>query len=72
MVAFVTALAAHGRALKPGLLIVPQNAEELLDDAAYRALIDGIAKEDLLFGDGRSKHPNPQEVIDTRSVTSRR
>jgi endo-alpha-1,4-polygalactosaminidase (GH114 family) len=54
------------------LLIVPQNAEELLDDAAYRAVIDGIAKEDLLFGDGRSKHSNPQEVIEARSVTSRR
>src|SRR5262245_16390816 len=64
MIAFVTALAAQARALKPGFLVVPQNAEELLEDAPYRDLIDGIAKEDLLFGDGRSKYPNPQKVID--------
>jgi cysteinyl-tRNA synthetase, unknown class len=65
MIAFVQALAAHARSLKPGFLVVPQNAEELLEDAGYRALIDGIAKEDLLFGDSRSKHPNAPDVIDT-------
>ena len=46
------------RALKPGFLVVPQNGEELLEDAGYRATIDAIAKEDLLFGDGRPKRPN--------------
>jgi cysteinyl-tRNA synthetase len=65
MIAFVTALAGHARARRPGFLVVPQNAEELLDDASYRALIDGIAKEDLLFGDGRSKYPNRPEVTAT-------
>jgi cysteinyl-tRNA synthetase, unknown class len=65
MIAFVKALAAHARSLKPGFLIVPQNGEELLEEAGYRAAIDGIAKEDLLFGAGRSKHPNSQEQIDT-------
>jgi cysteinyl-tRNA synthetase, unknown class len=64
MIAFVKALAAHARSLKPGFLIVPQNGEELLEEAGYRAVIDGIAKEDLLFGDGRSKHPNSQKIID--------
>ncbi len=65
MIAFVKALAAHARSLRPGFLVVPQNGEELLEDAGYRAVIDGIAKEDLLFGAGRSKHPNSQEQIDT-------
>ena len=65
MIAFVKALAAHARSLKPGFLIVPQNGEELLEEAGYRAVVDGIAKEDLLFGAGRSKHPNKQEQIDT-------
>ena len=51
MIAFVQALAARARALKPGFLIVPQNAEELLTDQAYRAVIDGLGKEDLLFGE---------------------
>jgi cysteinyl-tRNA synthetase len=65
MIVFVKALAAHARSLEPGFLIVPQNGEELLEDAGYRAMIDAIAKEDLLFGAGRSKHPNSQEQIDT-------
>jgi cysteinyl-tRNA synthetase len=66
MIAFVTALAAHARALKPGFLVVPQNGEELLDDAAYRATIDAIAKEDLLFGDARPKRPNkPERIADS-------
>jgi len=65
MSAFVKALAAHARLLEPGFLIVPQNGEELLGEADYRAVIDAIAKEDLLFGDGRSKHPNAQARIDT-------
>jgi cysteinyl-tRNA synthetase, unknown class len=64
MIVFIKALAAHARSLKPGFLVVPQNGEELLEDAGYRAVIDGIAKEDLLFGAGRSKHPNSQEQID--------
>jgi cysteinyl-tRNA synthetase len=41
MIALVKALAERARALKPGFLIVPQNAEELLADADYRAAIDG-------------------------------
>jgi cysteinyl-tRNA synthetase len=66
MIAFVASLAAHARTLRPGFLVVPQNAEELLDDASYRATIDAIAKEDLLFGDGRAKRPNkPDRIADT-------
>jgi cysteinyl-tRNA synthetase, unknown class len=64
MIAFVKALAAHARSLRPGFLIVPQNGEELLEEAGYRAVIDAIAKEDLLFGAGRSKHPNSQQQTD--------
>ena len=66
MIAFVASLAAHARTLRPGFLVVPQNAEELLDDAGYRATIDAIAKEDLLFGDGRAKRPNkPDRIADS-------
>lgn len=63
MVAFVEAIAVRARSRNPDFLVVPQNAEELLDEAGYRAAIDGIAKEDLLFGDGRSKRPNTPERI---------
>ncbi len=41
MIAFVKALAAHARVAQAGFLVVPQNAEELLDEAGYRAVIDG-------------------------------
>ena len=52
MVAFVRELAAAARSRDPGFLVVAQNAEEMLTDRAYRAVIDGVAKEDLLFGVG--------------------
>jgi cysteinyl-tRNA synthetase len=64
MIAFVKALAAHARARKPGFLVVPQNAEELLTDAAYRAAIDGLGKEDLLFGESKNGRPNDPQSIE--------
>jgi len=64
MIAFVKAIAERARVLKPGFLVVPQNAETLLADASYRAVIDGIGKEDLLFGYDESQQPNdPKSVV---------
>ena len=63
MIAFVKKLAEHARARKPGYLIVPQNAEELLTDSSYRAVIDGLGKEDLLYGEIKDKQPNQPEQI---------
>jgi cysteinyl-tRNA synthetase len=63
MIAFVKAMAERARVLKPGFLVVPQNAEALLADASYRAVIDGIGKEDLLFGDDVSQQPNDPKSI---------
>jgi cysteinyl-tRNA synthetase, unknown class len=63
MIAFVQALAARARVLKPGFLIVPQNAEELLTDQPYRAVIDGLGKEDLLFGEIKEQEPNTPQSI---------
>ena len=51
MVGFVEAISRWAKAEKPGFLIVPQNAEELLQSARYRTAIDGLGKEDFLFGD---------------------
>jgi cysteinyl-tRNA synthetase, unknown class len=63
MIAFVRALAERARALKPGFFIVPQNGEGLLTDASYRAVIDGLGKEDLLFGEIKDKQRNSAESI---------
>lgn len=51
MVALVQSLSRWSKQQQPGFLIVPQNGEELLASADYRAAIDGIGKEDFFFGD---------------------
>jgi cysteinyl-tRNA synthetase len=66
MIAFVKAVAAHARLRQPGFLIVPQNGEELLADASYRATVDGAGKEDLLFGEMRAGRANTPEDIRTK------
>jgi cysteinyl-tRNA synthetase len=68
MIAFVKALAARARALKPEFLIVPQNAEALLADPSYRAIIDGLGKEDLLFGEDVNQQPNDPKSIASNVV----
>lgn len=58
MVSFVSRLSAWAKGQRPDFLIVPQNGEELLADAGYRAAIDGLGKEDLFFGDHGNDRPN--------------
>jgi cysteinyl-tRNA synthetase, unknown class len=50
MITHVSDLAATARRIKPGFLVIPQNAEALLSDPAYRLMIDGLGKESLLHG----------------------
>lgn len=68
MRAFVARIAGRGRAARPGFLVVPQNGEELLADAAYRALIDGLGKEDLFFGDPKDKVANSPATVARRTA----
>ena len=49
MIDFVADLAATARALKPGFIIIAQNAEDLLEDRRYRRTVDAVAKEELFF-----------------------
>jgi cysteinyl-tRNA synthetase len=58
MAQLIARVAEHARHLNPKSLVVMQNAEELLEDAAVFDAIDGIAKEDLLFGVRRAEEPN--------------
>jgi cysteinyl-tRNA synthetase, unknown class len=66
MVGFVQRLADHAHRLNPAFLVVMQNAEELVSSKSLLARLDGIAKEDLLFGvdNGEGANP-PQMVLDT-------
>ncbi len=50
MIAFVKSIASHTKARDPGFLIVMQNAESLLEHEDLLAAIDGVAKEELVYG----------------------
>ena len=65
MVQFVTALSRYARKLKPGFAILPQNGEDLLLEPGYLAAIDGIAKEDLLYGHPNEGQPNAAAGVAT-------
>lgn len=72
MIRFVGELAKTGRARDDEFLIIAQNAEELLDDAGYRGVIDAIAKEDLLYGlEGTGKRNGADEVAFSESQLQR-
>lgn len=58
MTALVGMISTYAKARRPGFLIVPQNAEELLASAAYRRAIDAIGKEDLFYGISHSEDEN--------------
>ncbi len=63
MIRFVTELAAMGRKLKPGFLVIGQNAEDLLRFKRYRRVLDGLGKEDLLYGGGGTGVRNKADEI---------
>lgn len=64
MVDFVVRLSEWSKAARPGFLIMPQNGEELLADSRYRRAIDGIGKEDMLYGDRGNDAANVPERIE--------
>ena len=63
MIEFVKELAATGRRWKPGFIVIPQNAEHLLSDRSYRNAIDGLGKEDMLFGTAGTDKRNVEKEI---------
>jgi cysteinyl-tRNA synthetase, unknown class len=63
MATFIARLADHARKRNPQFLVVMQNAEELLEDAPVLDAIDGIAKEDLLYGVRRAEEANKPDDV---------
>ncbi|MDI1311711.1 MJ1477/TM1410 family putative glycoside hydrolase [Prosthecobacter sp.] len=51
MINWVTTIAQRARASRPGFLVIPQNATQLLAHADYRELISAIGVEDLFVAD---------------------
>jgi len=52
MIDFVAGLSKYSKSINKDFLIIPQNAEELIDDQKYFDAIDGIGKEELYFVEG--------------------
>jgi cysteinyl-tRNA synthetase, unknown class len=71
MIAFIKKIGDRARAAKPGFLIFPQNGEALLADPAYRAMIDGFGKEDLLYGEESFGKPNAPASIAEKAALLR-
>ncbi|HEY8440769.1 MAG TPA: MJ1477/TM1410 family putative glycoside hydrolase [Xanthobacteraceae bacterium] len=63
MALLIARIAAHARQLNPKSVVLMQNAEELLEDGAVMDAIDGIAKEDLLYGVRRAEEPNKPDDV---------
>jgi len=64
MIEFVKKMTAYIRARKPDAVVLAQDAEELLEHKDYVDAIDGVAKEDLMFGIGHVERTNTQGDID--------
>jgi cysteinyl-tRNA synthetase len=63
MIDLLIEIASYARQKKPGFLVILQNAEDLLGSERLRRALDGVAKEDLLFGnDGAARENATAEV----------
>jgi cysteinyl-tRNA synthetase len=72
MIDFVVRLSAHAKAAHKDCLVIPQNGQQLLADARFRAAIDGFAREDLFFGeDADGKRNDPDSIRDSIEVLKR-
>lgn len=50
MVAFIASMSSYAKARNPSFKVIMQNAEDLLERDDLRAVLDGIAKEELVYG----------------------
>ncbi|MBI2931896.1 MAG: endo alpha-1,4 polygalactosaminidase [Planctomycetes bacterium] len=66
MIEWVLALAGRAKASRPGFLIFPQNADELLEDARYLAAIDGVGREETYFMGGKRHREKQIELTERR------
>lgn len=64
MVELVGKVAQTARRRHPGFLLIPQNAEHIIENERYRAAIDAINKESLLTGLGGKNVPNRETDVD--------
>ncbi len=63
MVDLVGAIASYGRAHRTDFLVIPQNGDRLLENPRFVEMIDGFAREDLLYNETQDQVRNPPESI---------
>lgn len=64
MVALVEKVGETARRRHPGFLLIPQNAEHIIDHERYLRVIDALNKESLLTGLGGKDVPNREVDVD--------
>src|SRR6185312_11839967 len=63
MIEFVARLSARVKAVRKDCIVVSQNGQELLENARFRAAIDGFAREDLFYGEDEDGERNEADNI---------
>jgi len=67
MIAFIGRLSKYAKAKNPAFVVIMQNAELLLEQEPLLDVIDGVAKESLLYGEPGPEMPNDADEIKTAS-----
>ena len=63
MIGLISALASYARRQRGDFLLIPQNGDALLSDAAFLRTIDGFAREELLYGEKAPQARNSHSSI---------
>ena len=61
---FVSAISTYAKSSNPGFIIIPQNGIELVEDAAYLSVIDGVGQEELFYGYKKDGKKTPADVTE--------
>jgi cysteinyl-tRNA synthetase, unknown class len=65
MVDFITGIATYARTLRKDFMVIPQNGDRLLGNLQFRNIIDGFAREDLLYSEHEPEARNaPQSIAE--------
>jgi cysteinyl-tRNA synthetase, unknown class len=66
MVDFITGIATYARTLRKDFMVIPQNGDRLLGNLQFRNIIDGFAREDLLYSEHEPEARNaPQSIAES-------
>jgi cysteinyl-tRNA synthetase, unknown class len=64
MVAFITRLSGYAKQRDPSFLVIMQNTEGLLERKELRRVLDGVAKEELVYGVDAPEKKNSRDEFE--------